>query len=209
MMGDAFHGEKKTPGVFWRIVIGAVVGLAVSAILYPVCTPARIGHGPALCISKLKRLSTSQLIYASDYEDSLPPYYSFEGPEARDAFVQATYVYSKDGLSYVCPKSPEAKSESQRSKPKLGYEHFVLLLRLRGAKGVIDLRATDSLTKAAWMHDPIVRLEPKGDGEHIETYHGPGKSGFFVSFLDGHVKWIPTIAEQDREWMNTLGIWQK
>lgn len=209
MMGDAFHGEKKSPGCFAKGVIGTVAGLVAMALLYPMITPARIGHGPAQCISKLKQLSTAQLIYAADESDTLSPYYSFDGPGARRAFVEATYPYAKNSTIYACPMSPEGKSNLEASKPALGYEHFVLILRERGRNGLLELVEVEEPSQTAWMHDPIVKLEVKGDGEHVETHHSTGKSGFFVSFFDGHARWASTISGQSKDWMNTLGVWQK
>jgi len=209
VMGDAYRGENKTLGCFGKGVIGTIVGLVVMAILYPVITPARIGHGPPQCISKIKQLSVAQLIYAADESDTLPPYYSFDGPDSKRAFVEAIDPYAKNAMIYACPKSPAGKSAIGESNPVLGYEHFVLILRERGRNGLIELVEVAEPTRTAWMHDPIVKLEFKSDGEHIETYHGPGKSGFFVSFFDGHARWTPTIPGLGSDPMNTLGVWQK
>ena len=209
MMGHAFHGEKKPVGCFAKGVIGTVIGLVAMALLYPMITPARIGHGPPQCISKLRQLAFAQLIYAQDNDDGLPPDYSFEGPGARVAFVAATLPYSKDGRMYVCPFSPEAKMQSQVAKPALGYQHFPLILKLQSGKGFIRLADVKEPAKAVWMHDAIVKLEVKDDGEHVETPHGPGNSGFFLSFFDGHARWTPTTSGQSTEWINTLGVWQE
>ena len=209
MIGDAFLGEKRPLSGFWKVLFGAVVGLGVAALLYPIFATAPSGHLPASCLSRLKSLAFTQFIYSQDFDDGLPPFYSFDGPEAREAFVAATYPYSKNGSWYVCRLAPESKLESQFSKPVLGYQHFLLILRQQSAKSFIRLTNVRDPARDAWMHDTVVKLEIKPNGEHIETHHGPGRSGFFVSFFDGHSKWVPTTSEQGREWINTMGAWQK
>lgn len=208
-MGDAFDGEKKPVGCFPKVVIGTLLGLVALALLFPVFASSGPHNHRPVCISNLKQLATVQLIYAADESDTLPPYYSFDGPGARRAFVEATYPYAKNSTIYACPMSPEGKSNLEASKPALGYEHFVLILRERGRNGLLELVEVEEPSQTAWMHDPIVKLEVKGDGEHVETHHSTGKSGFFVSFFDGHARWTPTTSGQSKDWMNTLGVWQK
>lgn len=209
MMGDAFDGEKKPLGCFAKVVIGTLLGLVALALLFPVFASSGPQNHRPVCISNLKQLSTAQFIYAADFEDSLPPNYSFEGSEAKKAFVEATYAYAKNGLIYTCPFSSEAKLEGQFTNPLLGYDHFPLILRKRNSKGVINLTLIQDPAKDVWMHDSIVKLEVKDDGEHVETHHGPGKSGFFVSFFDGHARWASTISGQSKDWINTMGVWQE
>lgn len=208
-MGDAFHGEKKTLGCFARGVIATMGGVVFLALLYPVFATAPGGHAPTQCMSKLKQLASTQLIYSQDNNDCLPPFFSFEGQDARESFVAATYPYSKNGLVYVCPFAPESKLESQFAKPVLGYQHFPLILRRQVSLGAINLSLIKEPAKDVWMHDSIVKLEVKSDGEHVETHHGPGKSGFFVSFFDSHARWIPTTSGPGKDWINTIGVWQK
>ena len=123
--------------------------------------------------------------------------------------MEATYAYARNGLIYTCPFSSEAKLESQFTKPLLGYDHFPLILRKRNSKGVINLTLIQDPAKDVWMHDSIVKLEVKDDGEHVETHHGSGKSGFFVSFFDGHVRFVPTLKGGKSDPMTTDGVWLK
>mgnify|MGYP001186374608 CR=1 FL=1 len=61
-----------------QILLVTLVLGAFGALLYPLFAPARMGHSPTSDLTKLKMISLGSLIYASDYEEWIPPYSSFD-----------------------------------------------------------------------------------------------------------------------------------
>jgi hypothetical protein len=74
-----------------EVVVIGVVGVALYAILYPVCTPPREGH-VRKCTSVLKQLGVGFQIYAYDFNDRLPV----------EKWADTTMPYSKNEELYHC-----------------------------------------------------------------------------------------------------------
>ncbi len=190
MMEDAFLEEKRPLGSLRKGVLGMGFVLILAALLYRLLVPFRPSLYQAGCISNLKQLSTIQVLYSSDFDDALPPFYSFDGANAGAALVRATKAYAKNSLIFACPFSPQAKKKTMEADPELGYDHFVLILREQNSSGVIKTSDIWNPAEKAWMHDPISKWELMPDGERVENFHAPYLNELTTSFFDTHVKRI-------------------
>lgn len=160
-------------------------------------------------MSNMKRLATGQFIYASDNNDAVAPYYTFDGPAAQAKLTAGLYPYLKDNAVFLCSESARAKADRNNSKQEIDHQHFPLILKHVGKDNLLFPDKVPSPDKTAWMHDPIIKIARTEDGEEIETNHKKNPNGFNVMFVDSHVSFVPTLKGSGREGMNTDGVWLK
>lgn len=96
------------------LVVIAIIAI-LSAILFPVFSRAREKARQSACISNLRQLGTAALMYAQDYDETMPgaqwigpeafpPPWSF-GPSSRTLLEP----YVKNGGIFTCPSDTELK----------------------------------------------------------------------------------------------------
>lgn len=195
------------------VITGVVIAL-VLLILAPVYTSDGRRSLKTRCISNMKQLTTSQLIYAADFDEAIVPVYTFDGPVAQSQFFEAMIPYTKNAQIFLCGESPAYWSEPNvseinRTAKRVEYAHFPLILRHVGEDHLINLDRFASPETEAWMHEPILKITKVSNGEEIETHHEKARNGFVVSFFDGHVKFVPTLKGGTSDPMTTDGVWLK
>src|SRR5437588_10037649 len=96
------------------LVVIAIIAI-LAAILFPVFAQARAKARAISCVSNIKQLSTAMLMYAQDYDETLPQWHwdeHFSGGTPRDGGVvndcstiwwNAIFPYVKSAGVYVCP----------------------------------------------------------------------------------------------------------
>src|SRR5215210_5169745 len=67
-----FTGSKSTAFTLIELLVVIAIIAILAAILFPVFATARENARKITCVSNLKQLGTSVLMYAQDYDDSLP-----------------------------------------------------------------------------------------------------------------------------------------
>lgn len=170
----------------WLLALGLC-----AAILFPVFAVPGHGHRPS-CVSHLKQVTLSMIFYSSDYDDRLPPFFTFDGEESTKQFMKVTLDYSKNPIIYLCPQDNGATSKSQEGLPgKMSYVHPLALKGLipdfhKGRRTILVDNSFSDPGTIVYLRDPI-RSDPEGDTKNI---HSPHKEGFSVSYLDGHAKRI-------------------
>jgi hypothetical protein len=195
------------------VITGVVVALLL-LILAPVYTSDGRRSLKTRCISNMKQLTTSQLIYAADFDEAIVPVYTFDGPVAQSQFFEAMIPYAKNAQIFLCGESPAYWSEPNgpeinRTAKRVEYAHFPLILRHVVEDHLINLDRFASPETEAWMHEPILKITKVPNGEEIETHHEKAKYGFVASFFDGHVKFVPTLKGGTSDPMTTDGVWLK
>ena len=87
------------------LVVIAIIAI-LAAILFPVFAQARDKARQASCLSNMKQMGLSSIMYASDYDDTFSP------PEIRGAVNELvgswksnTYPYAKNRNIYECPNT--------------------------------------------------------------------------------------------------------
>ena len=187
-------------------ILGAIGVIAVLAgVLYPVYTDGDNGR-KRMCLSRLKQLSLASINYSADSDDTYPPYFTFDGHDSAQRFVDVTESYSKTKDAFMCPQDTDSIQENQEGLlDKMTYVHS---LALRGtipdfptgkrAFKQSDVKAPEAI---AYVRDPIrgyglpkaVNSQPPQDGKpHFFSPHG---ERFTVGYLDGHVRARTPIDE--------------
>lgn len=188
------HIKGSALGVLARWLGGILLLGLCAAIIYPIFTPAH-DSGPRKCISYLKQLATVVIIYQSDSDDRLPPYFTFDGAEKTKQFMTATMPYCKNELLYLCPQDKGDTTQNQEGLPgKMSFVHCLSLKRIipdfnTGNRTVMVDEKFPNQATTAYLRDPI-RPNAEEGNKKICSPHG---DGFYVSYLDTHVKFRKPI----------------
>ena len=197
------HATGKAWGVAGRIFLG-IIGMGWCAvIIYPIFATGSGGHHRS-CMSNLKRQGTVIAIYQSDFDDKVPPFFTFCGSDQAKKFIAATIAYGKNEQIYLCPQDTKSGGEhSEGLKSKMSYVHC---LSLRGAipnynlgnrSFALALDSKDAST-TPYLRDPI-RGFGTSDVKYGESsdpaFLSPHGALFFVLYLDTHVKVKKPISE--------------
>ncbi len=87
------------------LVVIAIIAI-LAAILFPVFARAREKARQTSCLSNVKQLSLSTLMYAQDYDDYLPRYADHDCAGGRKMWNQVTAPYIKNDQVFRCPSAP-------------------------------------------------------------------------------------------------------
>ena len=173
----------------WLGATGFVTLLA--AILFPVfATGSNCGGRRKTCLVNLKQLTVSVAIYQSDFDDRLPPYFTFDGHQQTKNFVSATMTYAKEKSIYLCPHDTGNIPDGQEGLP--GVMSYVHCLSFKNKipdydRGNRVVRVTDSfpnISTTPFLRDPIRSASFSGP----QSFLSPAGKEFTVAYLDTHVK---------------------
>src|SRR5688572_3753031 len=94
------------------LVVIAVVAL-LAALLLPVFARAREKARQAVCLSNLKQLGAATLMYAQDWDETLPPIshtiIGFGELGAPASFLTSILPYSRSRDIFACPSSIDGR----------------------------------------------------------------------------------------------------
>ena len=151
----------------WIVVAAAVLLLGV--VLFPVFEEVKVPRQPVACLSNLRQSSVAILIYQSDENERFPP---------RDAWMDATYPYTKTETIWHCPSVPK------------GVYGYAFNGALSGAKAPKDAASVpliyDSVNPIRNASD--LRTSLPLPGRHGRKEEGGGNN---VGYADGHAKAVP------------------
>jgi type II secretory pathway pseudopilin PulG len=187
-------------------VIAIIVSLV--AMLSPAFASVRRSANTGVCISNLKQLGFSVMLYGADYDDALP--YG-PGPIAKTLSTQGTEL---DGDPYtdLMRSLPDArvlltpytasnavwKCPLDQISPLLGEGRKPTWFQETGSSYGYDEFDALSGVSVSSVSDPSQRLLMKDE----EAYHGSGIQGAFAGQLyncllfDSHVKTCPPAIER-------------
>jgi prepilin-type N-terminal cleavage/methylation domain-containing protein/prepilin-type processing-associated H-X9-DG protein len=156
------------------LVVIAIIAI-LAAILFPVFAKAREKARQTSCLSNVKQIGLAILMYAQDYDETLPRASNWmaqwDGVEGPNWTLQVS-PYIKDGMKLV-----EQGCPSNQFPPKYAYNCFQLgTTPLMGG----TVRALAQITMPA---------------ETVFVQDGPSQSGFgtyAIAYWDG--SWFPTIG---------------
>jgi len=193
------------------LVVIAIIAI-LAAILFPVFARAREAARQSSCVSNLKQLGTSLMMYTQDFDEMLPgaapynagsPYAHWvlawnngagqntpqPGPFPVDQ--GALYSYVKNVQVYTCPSDSNAKIK------RLSYTmnaacHFQALAAARTV-------ATTPLfvDESATLNDGYFAYGGNTGGDIPSLIHNEGAN---LCFLDGHVKWHKRTQMTTLDW---------
>ena len=194
-------------GIFY--LVGAIV-IAVFTIA-PAFRHEGYSAFKLTCRSNMKQIATAALAYSADFDDKLPPVFTFDIPAGSsqkdvalhfEGLVDRYLKVPEPKALWLCSKESDTKIDpSQEGVP--GVMSYVHCLSLRGiipdyATGgrVIDLSAKADRANIAYMREPIRGMADHEDAAEVvhknvlASAHG---SGTTIAYLDGHVRYKTLI----------------
>ena len=119
------------------LVVIAIIAI-LAAILFPVFAQARAKARQAVCLSNMKQLGTSFMMYVQDYDETFPPT-DYDAGSTRFTWFRLVEPYIKGGVTsesksqrksvFVCPdidKAPDDPTWMTRSNTKSMAERAIL-----------------------------------------------------------------------------------
>lgn len=150
---------------------GAGGGVQALKLLQPMIQRAREKALQTSCMSNLKQLCLSTIMYAQDHDELLPP----------KTWAQDTFPYCKNRAIYVCPS---------RTQLPVGYAMNRMVLGMRLANVPRPAETVLLFESNIGGENPVGGADDVPEG-------GVHNGGINVGFVDGHVKWM-TVAEAKR-----------
>ncbi len=90
------------------LVVIAIIAI-LAAILFPVFARAREKARQASCQSNMKQIGLAAMMYAQDYDETLPAHYHYYYPGSTDTryfgFYDGFGPYTNNEQIYICPSS--------------------------------------------------------------------------------------------------------
>ena len=188
----------------WFRATWQVIGvLALVAVIVAIFFPVYTGGGPSAktsCLSNLKQVNLATLMYAGDYDDTLPPYYTFDGKESEKKYSEAIFPYCKNREIYFCTELHLKLTNSRKVKAlegdneTFGYVHFSSLQGIvpdypTGKRLLLTTSKVIDPATTHYLRDPLATKSKKEKENSL--YYSPHGSRFNLTFLDGHAKALP------------------
>ena len=190
------------------LVVIAIIAI-LAAILFPGFAQAREKARQIACASNEKQLGTALLLYAQDYEETLPLAAYPVGSGAFVTWHELLDPYARNKHIWLCPSSSVRKTDaSGQETTHFGYNVRYLTTIAADFSNVFTHTAT-SLAAVARPSETVVMTDAKAsvanswcgdDGKFLLPPSQPdadcwGRPNFLhneganVQWLDGHVKW--------------------
>ena len=153
------------------------------------------------CISNMKQVCTTMVIYGGDNNDALPPFYTFDGPKSVDSYLTVMEPYTKNAEIFLCRTDEETERQLGANLPvegspgKMSYVHCLSLRGLipdfsQGKRVLKPESLAVDFAKTSWLREPI-----RGFGDVSipggltvkNTFLGPHGDFPSIAFLDSHV----------------------
>jgi prepilin-type N-terminal cleavage/methylation domain-containing protein/prepilin-type processing-associated H-X9-DG protein len=204
------------------LVVIAIIAI-LAAILFPVFAKARQKAQQSTCLSNVKELTLSALMYCSDYDEKEPfpyvaaPYFSpaqsWGGPTGGPGNAGgAINPYVKNQSIWLCPSDPKAPTGSATYVNgatsycmNFGYAGFTFAGASSPNQGNVPIDRYSYPAQKMWIADCNLGNAAAfylGNGAAVcNTYVGSWhNNGANMSFEDGHATWMAQAAVP-------LGVW--
>jgi len=190
------------------LVVIAIISI-LAAILFPVFARARENARRASCMSNLKQLSLSVMMYTQDYDEKFPMAGRMTSTAEPFGWADALQPYIKSTQIFKCPSLAGSDVEAR----SLGYTEYFFNIMLSTMNSGISIAAVDYPTTTIMAGDGA-----KGTARYATDGYTTNTSGMFASgcrqtdgaghfarlrtinmrhldganyaFADGHVKWL-------------------
>ncbi|MGI5819995.1 MAG: DUF1559 domain-containing protein [Armatimonadota bacterium] len=189
------------------LVVIAIIAI-LAAILFPVFARAREKARQTSCLSNLKQLGTSMLMYVQDYDERFPNHNTEPGPAgsvllpngattSRVQWMVALYPYYKNLDLMNCPSNNTVWS-GQYTGNNVPYPFNRNLSAAKLASVEYPSQCISNIDGNYYVASATQTTEPLGDIRYpaIKPLHNEGCNAVMV---DGHGKW----ETFDRYWART------
>lgn len=179
--------------------------LLIAFILVAILLPGSHNHGPS-CISNVKQVTLGTIMYGSDNDDNMPPYFTFDGQEKAQNLLTALKPYVKSPNLFLCPKEDKKGIPNQEGIP--GKMSYVNCLSFRGyipkfstGNRLMNFALIEKPAETGLFRDPIRGFgmpnpdainKPEDGKAHFLSPHG---TLFVIGYIDGHTKGRNPIDE--------------
>ncbi|NLO05374.1 MAG: DUF1559 domain-containing protein [candidate division WS1 bacterium] len=204
------------------LVVIAIIAI-LAAILFPVFARAREKARQTSCLSNLKQLSLSMLMYVQDYDERFTVSSwgssTFYNSGSRRWF-QAIAPYVNNDQIMVCPSVPNQKTESPSGSGYfyggygyngygtnngngLGYRHEYSTGGSAGSQRPITLSQVEQPSSMIMLGEPNNTTPSlRAYGSYLPTDRHNGGSN--IAHVDGHAKWY---SAQQMDSGHTESVW--
>ncbi|MES2464028.1 MAG: DUF1559 domain-containing protein [Armatimonadota bacterium] len=215
----ASKGKNQAFTLIELLVVIAIIAI-LAAILFPVFAQARAKARQTACLSNLKQIGTSLMIYAQDYDDTLPGNHNknaeatglalgFMDPGSVRNWAKSLMPYVKNFDVWNCP---QAEPRQLASAPEYNYSNAVgagnTNLYLNGIVAdqplsvipapadIIFLHETSVLTRTCQVRPRLTATTATNTytEANTPTYDFIHSAGANLLFCDGHAKWQKKTA---------------
>ncbi|NLO06682.1 MAG: DUF1559 domain-containing protein [candidate division WS1 bacterium] len=171
------------------LVVIAIIAI-LAAILFPVFARAREKARQASCLSNVKQLGLAAMMYAQDYDETLPP--AITGNVAGLVTTYELLVpYAKNRQLERCPSDPEGAIDfSTWGLGRYSYAWNKELFSYRLPAHIPGPPAVPvvCLAQVPYPSETTTFADGLLEGQIVLTAHRHNE-GANVAFLDGHAKW--------------------
>jgi len=187
------------------LVVIAIIAI-LAAILFPVFARAREKARQTSCLSNIKQISLSTLMYVQDYDEIMPRYYH---TSSLNFTVQVSIQpYMKNEQIWRCPSSPAVNfhyywdsgyvGAPAEIPGSYGWNHRLSALTLA------KLNTPAETGMWADCQDRLVILNENNRYRTVSRHNDGGNMGY----ADGHAKWQNTNYLKSQMTPSTGAVWE-
>ena len=180
------------------LVVIAIIAI-LAAILFPVFAQARAKARQTTCLSNMKQVGTGLMMYAQDYDESLPVQTNQVQKFWLDAspanWDRAIYPYVKNRQVYICPSTGKETFPGYQPSPDGETSYMGNAVVMGRALAVVPNPADIIFVRehALTVGTSVLRPAYATAGKYSEVNHPSydvlHNNGANKLFCDGHAKW--------------------
>jgi len=199
--GRLTRGRRSSGFTLIELLVVIAIIAVLAAILFPVFARAREKARAASCTSNLKQLGLAVMMYAQDWDETLPV--AFSGINWwQGTWKERVFPYVKNIQVYACPSAPTNVNPGPGHRPGTGPYGVNAYIGqdARGSEGAwASLTEIEEPAQTIYLGENMDGdwvLEPNANYWPSAPWPEPGWikvahfEGCNLTFCDGHAKWL-------------------
>ncbi len=183
------------------LVVIAIIAI-LAAILFPVFAKAREKARQTSCLSNVKQLALGLLMYAQDYDETIPDRRisgaGCSGPLPVVNWQQLVYPYVKNEQIFLCPSNPGGGCTSwPANMPPYSSSYGMNACGIPDTPGDVQIAQILRPSELIWIGDGpqnVVRWGSQDPNAGCSTnYMAIHNGGNNFAYFDGHAKWMNSM----------------
>jgi prepilin-type N-terminal cleavage/methylation domain-containing protein/prepilin-type processing-associated H-X9-DG protein len=166
------------------LVVIAIIAI-LAAILFPVFARARAKAQQSSCMSNVKQLQLSMIMYITDNDDFFPPYSTYvASPPSGDVWQGLILPYVKNTQIYICPSDASKGAIWGGATEAISVASYAWNNQngQAGIRQALIAYPAEMLCLADGLSNWTIATEAQ-----LNPLHNLGMN---MSFADGHCKWM-------------------